>query len=513
MGKGQRVRAGRAAEKEVLKEVAVKKAKKKKVTVITTSIIAAVLIVCLLVGFIYQTVYTTAYNRGNIQRDTVVLQTENYTVDAAMMSYFFYTQYNSFANTYSSYLSSIGLDTAVSLRRQDSTFQSGSTWFEYFCDEAGAQVQEMLYLAEKALEAGMSLDDADQDTIQTAIDSYKEYATENSYDTDKIFALMFGTGVQESDVRKCMELSVLSGKYLDDYQSKLVYTDEEIEQYYNDNIDSYLYVDYYSYAIEAEDLEDSTTYAAAKEKADALAAVKNTEAFEAWVENDVRSTTEITEDYTEEDLEANVEDTLAGLKLNKVTRVADDAASSWLFDTAKVGNTYVEDDESGTYTVYYLTAAPYRDESDTKTIRQLVFLTESYEDEAEAKATAEEVLNKLNEDGLTDEAFATYAAEYSEDSATASDGGLCENYTSASFDTNVAAWAFSEDRAEGDLELIAVDGGFAICYYVSNGEIAWKASCISAKKEADYTAAYETWTSEITLTENEKGYDKIPDNV
>ncbi len=514
MGKGQRVRESRAAEKEAKRIEAAKKAKKQRTSVIVTSIVAGVLVLCLVAGFIYQTVYTTAFNRGDIQRKTVVMQTENYTVDAAMMSYFFYSQYNSFASSYSDYISSIGLDTAKSLRNQNCTFKSGSTWFEYFCDEAGSQVKEMLYLAEKAVAAGMTLNDEDQAEIQEAIDSYKDYAKENSYNEKKIFSLFFGNGVQESDVRKCMELSTLSGNYLESYKDALSYTDEEIEQYYKDNLDSYRYVDYYSYQIEAEDIEDSKTYAAAKSKADQLAAVPSTDAFAAWVENDIRATTKITEEFTKEDLEENVKETVAGLKTNKATHIADNAASDWLFNTAKVGETYVDDDEGGTYTVYYLTATPYRDESDTKTIRQIIFTAEAHDkDDAAAKAAADEVLAELIEAKWDEHTFEHAAAEHSADTATYGNGGLCENYTKASFDTAVGDWAFAAGRAAGDYELLKIEGGYAICYYVADGTVAWKANCITDKKNDEYTAAYETWTKEITLTENKDGYSKIPDNV
>ena len=34
-----------------------------------------------------------------------------------------------------------------------------------------------------------------------------------------------------------------------------------------------------------------------------------------------------------------------------------------------------------------------------------------------------------------------------------------------------------------------------------------------SKKNADYEKSYEEWTKTISLTENEKGYKKIPDNV
>ncbi len=512
MGKGQRVRAARAAEKEAMKAELAKKAKRSKVTKITASIIAAVLFVTLLGGVIYHTTYSAAYNKGTIQRDTVVLKSDNYTVDAAMMSYFFYTQYNNFVNNYSSYLSSLGLDTSVSLKRQDSVFEQGSSWYEYFCGQAGSQVKELLYLAEKAIENGMKLDDEDNKSIQSTLDGYYDMAKENKVENAKFLSLVFGTGVNESDVRKCLELSVLADKYYQSYRDSLEYTDAELEKFYTDNINDYRYVDYYSYAVIAEDLEDEATYAAAKKKAEELAAVKNVEAFKAWVEKDFRADNPITEKYTEADLKEDLDSALNGLLATQITYVEEDAASEWLFKTGKVGQTYLDDDKKGTYTVYYLTATPYRDESATRTIRDIVLTTANYKED-ELKTTADKIVKEMKEAGLTEETFKKYAADYSENTACSANGGLCENYKRSSFDGKIGDWTFDSKRKTGDFEAVKIDSGYAICYYVGEGIPAWKSDCINAKKSADYEAAYEGWAKEITLTENEKGYKKIPDNV
>ncbi len=512
MGKGKRVRAERAEEREAKKAEALKKAKRNKIAKISVSVIAAVLVVSLAVGLIYNAIYTSAYRKGEIQRDTVVLQTENYTVDAAMMSYFFYTQYNTFVNNYSSYLSSLGLDTSISLRRQDCTFEEGSSWFDYFADSAGSQVKEYLYLAENALANSMELDDDDQSEIQKTIDNYYAYAEESGLEDAEFISAVFGTGVNESDVRKCLELSVLAEKYLQEYQDSLEYTDEELEEYYQENVNTYRYVDYYSYAISASDTEDSTTYAAAESKAEELAAVNSVDAFRAWIEEDVRSSSSITEDYTEEDLESDVASKLESAESTQVTYTEDDEVSEWLFNEAAVGDTYTADDGSGTYTVYYCTATPYRDESATRTIRDIVLTETTYgEDEVAEKAT--EIMTEMVSEGLTEETFEKYAAEYSENTTTSANGGLCENYKESSFEGNMGAWAYDASRQAGDFEAIAIDGGYAICYYIGEGIAAWKSDCIADKKSADYEEAYAEWVETITLTENEKGYEKIPNNV
>lgn len=512
MGKGQRVRAARAAEKEEKKVLLAKKAKKAKATKIATSIIAAVLAVCILGGVIYHTVYSTAYNKGTIQRDTIVLQSENYKVDAAMMSYFFYTQYNNFANTYSTMLSSIGLDTAKSLKKQKSVFGDDQTWHEYFATQAGSQAKELVYLAEMAIKDGMSLNEEDKKSAQETIDAYYEAAKENKMDEKKFLSAVFGTGVNENDVRKCLELSLLADKYREKYVDSLDYSDADLEAFYKENIDTYRYVDYYTYAVEAADNEDKSTFAAAEKRAKELAAVKSPDEFSAWVEKDFRAENPISDDYKEDELKEDLDSALSGLKRTQVTFVKDDEASKWLFNTGKVGETYIADDKAGTYTVYFLTATPYRDESTTRTIRDIILTTENYKKD-ELKTTADKIVEEMKKAGLTEETFKKYAAEYSENTASSANGGLCENYKQSSYEGTIGDWAFDAKRQAGDFEAFAIEDGYAICYYVGEGIAAWKSDCIADKQDADYQKSYEEWTKNITLTENEKGYNKIPDNI
>ena len=512
MGKGKRVRAERAGEKQVLREQAAKKAKKDKVTKILVSAVAIVLAVALIGGLVYNFVNTSLYNKGVIQRGTVVLETENYSVDAAMMSYFFYSQYNNFANTYSSYLSSLGLDTSKSLKSQDSTFSSGSSWFEYFADQAGTEVKELLYLAEKAIADDLKLDEEDDKTIQSIIDQYYAMAKENKLDEADFISAVFGRGVNENDVRKCLELSTLAQKYMDKYRESLVYSDADIEKYYNDNVDTYRYVDYYSYTVVASDTADEKTYVAAKKKAQELADVDDTDEFAEWVEKDFRDSTDITDKYTKEDLEEDLETELKSLESTQVKYVKDDDASEWLFKKAKVGDTFIDDDEKGGYTVFYCTATPYRDETATRSIRNIVLTTDTYS-EKEIEQKAKDLAEEMKKAGLTEETFEKYALEYSEQTTTSGNGGLCEDFKESSYEGNIGAWTFDKNRKEGDFEVVKIDGGYAICYYVGEGVEAWKADCKLDKMEADYNASYETWKKEITLTENEKGYDVIPDVV
>lgn len=512
MGKGKRIREERSAVRESQKETKIKKAKSDKIKRISIIAVAVVLIVSLFGGVMYHVISSAAYNSGRVQRNTVVLETKNHKVNAAMLTYYFNYELNTMVNTYSNDLSSLGLDTSKSLKSQDCPYYSdGGSWYDYFRDVAASTAKSNLYLAEKADEKGVVLDEVDQASIQAVIEDYYSYADTNDYSRKDIFSLMFGRGVKEADVRDCLELTALASKYVRTWQNALEYSDEEISEYYEKNKSNFQKVDYLSYAVKAEDTAKKDTYDAAKAKADALAAVGSADAFKAWVEKDYRNANALTEKFTQADQDKGAKEAVETIEYTGINTgmVGNTDASNWLFKEAKDGDTFIVDDKKGTYTVYFCTREAYRDESVTHTIRQILLSDSTYGKDGKAKDMADKLMAEMKKAGLTDVTFATYATKYSDDSNSANVGGLCKNYADSSFLDEVAAWNKVETRKEGDFEAVAYDGGYALCYYIGEGVAAWEADCISGLTSKDYSEAYETWQKDVKLTENEKGYDKI----
>ncbi len=512
MGKGKRIREERAAEREAQKELQIKKAKNDRIKRISIIAVSVVLILSLVGGVAYHMISSAVYNSGSAQRNTTVLETENYKVDAAMLSYYFNYELNNLVNTYSSSLSSLGLDTTKSLKTQDCPYYSdGGSWYDYFRDVAASTAKNNLYLAEKANEEGIALDDTDKASVQVIIDGYYDYAETNNLNKNEIFSVMFGRGVKEADVRKCLELSSLASKFVRTWQDALDFSDDEIKEYYEKNKDSFHKVDYLSYAVKAADTAKKETYDAAKKDADALAAVGNVDGFKNWVEKAYRDANAVTEKFTQNDQDAGAEDALEAIEYTGITKgmVGNSDASDWLFKEAEEGDTFIVDDKKGTYTVYFCIKEVYRDESVTHTIRQILLTDATYGEDGETKEKAEELLAEMKKAGLTDNTFATYATKYSEDTNSSGIGGLCENYADGALLDEVAAWTKEKGRKEGDFEMVAFDGGYALCYYIGEGVLAWEADCISALASEEYNKSYEAWQKDIKITENEKGYNKI----
>lgn len=509
MGKGKRVRALRAETKEQTKALNAAKAKKQRIQTISIVAVTLVVILVLVGSVVMQSIHNSRWRNGSIQRESIVMETENYSVDAAMMSYYFYNTYNTFLNNYSDYIESLGLDTSLPLRQQTSPMGDGSSWFDYILSMTKDSVKEYLYLAENALKEKIDLGDEENAAIEDTIKGFSDAAESNKIDLDTYFSNYFGTGVKEEDVRNCLELAQLAEKYKAIFSDSLKYTKEDVDEYYEKNIDTYRYVDYHSYKISAEVADDEKAIAAAEAEAKELAAVKSAKEFEAWVEKKVRSEAKITEEYTKEKLEADVATEVASTSVTKA-EYQDTDEIKWLFKTAKKGDIKLFDDDAGNFTVVFCDAEPYRNEALTKNVHYIPLLTEKHGGADETKELAEEVLATLKKEKFSKDALKEAVSKYSDYEAP-EETGLFENVNDSYFDADVNKWFFAEERKIGDSTVINADDYSAICYYVSDGKAMWYADCEGDLKNSDYNDAVTSWAKEFTITEDSDAEKNIPD--
>ena len=92
-------------------------------------------------------------------------------IDNAVMCYYYMTNYSQYVNTYSSYLSYLGLDTSDSLKTQEYYGGDGKTWFEYFAEAAEKDVCNYLACCEEARLNGMKLEKEDKEFIKDQLDT------------------------------------------------------------------------------------------------------------------------------------------------------------------------------------------------------------------------------------------------------------------------------------------------------------------------------------------------------
>jgi len=436
--------------------------KEKQKSIIIT--VCVILVAALVIGL---NVYNRMGDNGTLLRTKTAAESTNFEVNGAMMTYFFHSNYSS----YSSILSYFGVDTTKSLKTQACSFVENGTWFDYFVASTKSYVAELLGICEGAAAAGYGIDDVDQSDIDASIAALKEAAKAAGYSLNNYLKVSMGAGVNEKDVRDCLELTALATFYANKFTSERTYTDEEIEAYYNSNPADFNGVDLISYTVNASDFmakdtdgnpvgDTAEASASAKAEADKLAAASSADEFKSLIGEYITAHTDA------EDVDAAVE---ACVK-EHVLAADITAAADWAF-SAKAGDTHTTGVEGDTsYTVYYLTKESYRDETTNRNVRHILLSNETYTDSAKA----EEVFAEWEAAGFSDEKFAELVAEYSADTGSLETAGVYENVAHGEMTNTFNAWLFDTSRKVGDHDIVESDFGWHIMEYLGEAEdVAW----------------------------------------
>lgn len=466
--------------------------KEKRNSIIIT--VCVILAAALVIGL---TVFNRLTDTGYFLRSKTAAESENYEVDGAMMTYFFHSNYQSYAG-YASYL---GFDTGISLKAQEcSLYESGSgyTWFDYFAALSQSYVNELLALCEAAKANGVTLDDADKASIDASIDNLTAMAEAYGYTINQYLITAFGAGINTKDVKNCMELTALASKYSTQYMASLSYSDEQLEAYYDANKASFEGVDVIAITIPASTYQETDAdgnpignasgfSAAAEAKAKEIAAAGSADEFNAAIRDYLLND----RGNAEEDLDAMVEQCYS----EHVTASALSSAADWAF-SASVGDTYVSGGSGASqYTVYYLAKTAYRDDTPGRNIRHILFTNTTYADDT----AANEVYAEWEAAGFTEEKFLELNNLYNEDSSI-TNGGLYENVQEGQMVTEFNDWMFDASRKTGDHGIVETTYGWHIMYYAGESEYAaWQAEALSALQNNDYTKMVEQYAANTTF--------------
>lgn len=499
------------------------------------SVIAAVLAVLIVAGVLIS--YNIATS-GFVQRHTAAVESDNYSVSGAMMTYLFnagYQNYVSSANAYG-YLSMTGLDTTKDLKSQ-MTGDGSSTWYDYFLKSASNSAEQMLVLCEAAKADGFTVDGLD-DEIDEAVQSMKDAAAQYNVTFDYYLKTVYGSSVNEKVLRQYLEMSEIASHYSQHMNEQYSFEEADWQKYFEDNKDSFVKVDWmlYSFTAEAKTLGDDATdeekaaatekrkedYEALKAYAEELKATADADAFKAYVENYLR-----TVKYADLDEEAMKEDNIdINADIEKLTQTGnaksgDSDQTKWAFDDVrKAYDTFsVEKEDSFTIEVYMLLpaensedlgfACKYRDTYNLQNYRVISVLNSSYDNDAdEAKSAADTIWDEYSEDATEDNFAALASADKYGDGTY--EGGLRENADKGAVNSAVDEWVYSSERKAGDCELIAVDGtGYYIVYYVGEGDVKWQNNADSALKSEKYSEEYEELADKYEVSEHAKGMKMI----
>ncbi len=405
-------------------------------------------IVLFFVGFI---AYFPIRNTINLYAPYFSVNGEN--ISKVEFDYNYALARSSYLNENGYYLSLFGMDTTTIDSQQ---YDDNLTFADYFSQIAAENLINTKAMVAEAKAAGFTYDTTAE--YEEMLADMKAVAEENGLTLAQYMTQSFGDYATEKRLKSVMEETLYAAAYYEAKYEEFLPTEDEIQAYYEANVDSYDSIDYHMQIVEAElptTNPDGTTpvdeegnevaYEPTEEEVATAMAIAQAEA-EAALETVAEEGTEYT----------------AVLKSSVNTLVAD-----FLFDASRVAGdtTYVEDTANDRYLVVSFDAR-YRNEDPTHDIRAIITTTidsQTIVDEWEAGAATEESFIELgmeyDENGMADYEF------------------LYEGMSVTSVDEKIGEW-MAGDRKAGDVTSIHLDdlGYYYALYYVGENDTVWHAS-------------------------------------
>ena len=458
----------------------------------------------------------------------VVIQTDNFVIDAGIYAFFLYD----YVGQYSYYLSWYGYDTSLPLTKQTTkcAFDENKTWFEYFDELTRTTVAQVVAFASAAIDAGMSLSKEDLADLDEYIEQSDEDAYKQGVDgIEGLLAKYYCEGITRESFRTCMMIEQLAAMYVEEQLKDIENADYDTEtllNFVNGRKEEFYGVDYLHYTFyavyekDATDEEKEIAYAEAKRKAEEflsanpdLESMKNAIVeLENYGSETPKDPEQIIKTYTDTHvLAATIGDRTEN----------DKAFCEWaLSPDRQVGDTYIREnvysDSEKYYTVNCITKPYYIDDHITKNVRHIFFSVDSTLSDEQYEAAdrtalgkAETVYNTYKNGEMTSEAFAALAKEHSQDS-NASDGGIYENVAIGDMVSEFEDWIYDPARQHGDTEIIKTQYGYHIMFFEGDGLMAWESDALELYKDELYKQMTDALVERYPVTFDAEAIKNIP---
>ena len=484
--------------------------KQKAVLYTAIGVVVAILVVILLV-----------WDSGIFQRGATALTVDGQQYSVNDVSFYYHTALNT------AYSESYGtaFDTTQDLREQYVDEEQTQSYHDYFMEQAIQELTRVTALERAANEAGYTLSEEDEATLNQDLADLKSYADQNYNGFSVYLRSAYGKYMTESAFEACVRRDTLINADEQAHSDGLDITDEQIQTYYDehkDELDSFTFrsilidgsapssTDEEGNTVEPTEAESAAAMQAAKAKADQFAAaIEEAEDKEAtFAELAPDYVSETSKESYENDPDYSLNTGLSGSSISSRTY------GEWMLDASRTaGDVGVVEYSSGYYVVLFLDR--YLDQTPTADVRHILIKAEldqeddfstSDVDESTipsdaamdaAKAEAEDLLAQWEAGDRTAESFGALAAEYTDDTSSAASGGLYRQvYEGYMFDA-FNDWIFDESRQEGDTTVLenpqSGQQGWHVVYFQSWGDPVWKNTIVSSFRSDDISA----WLEEI----------------
>ncbi len=460
--------------------------------------------------------------------DAVIFKSEHYTITVAEFQYFLAKVYDGFASQYGDMINYM-LDTSKPLRDQTCPLdQSGKmTWFDYVSDGTVTTVESYLLLAEEALSVGYELSEEDMAVINEELAQLDERAEKEGYSSvDDYIRDYYGAMSTKDSLNKCFTLFYLANSYRQKLYEGYTFTEEEYLVYADKNKASCYYADFMYTRMSADIAKDDTD----EEKAAKWEALKQTaknfnnavsdkETFIEQAEKYLRSISTIVEDEDKIDYEKfyiTEEILMQTAKASEtvgVQYVTGAPNVDWIFAEGRLAKDkiVIEDEKDYSCEIIYMLKPAYLSDKPTVDVRHILITPKTEGDDYKASTKANEIYDRWLAGEATEESFAELVIEYSEDTGSASTGGLYPAVTPGQMVAEFNDWCFDENRKSGDSEIVKTDYGYHIMYFVKAGLPQWQATADTAMRDTAIAAALEEMKKKYSIEHTAENIDKCPD--
>ena len=494
--KKQRQSAGQNLTQKELKEAKeAQAAKRKSILYWVIGVVVVILVAALLI-----------WNSNFFQNRATAVTVNGHNFTAGEVEYYYNSAYQQEYQLY--YYSTMGItgltnfNPATDPKDQYVDEEQTQTYYDYFMESALDALTQVAALTDAAEKDGFSLDlsESGKETYDSTIASMKDNATTSGYSYASYLQAIYGSHMTTGIYESCLKRAIMLTEYQQAHQDTLTYTDEDYTTYYDENKDS---IDTFSYEVaflsgsapSTTDEDGNTVEATEEEKTAAMEAAKaNADKLMADVEAG-GDFAELADAYVQEDSANTFRSTeTTGSSLS--TTYGD-----WLKDAARAeGDINVFESTSGYYVVRFLDR--YLDETPTADIRHILVKAELTQeddpatedvdestiptDEAmeAAKAEAESLLAQWEAGDKTAESFGELAKANSDDSGSASNGGLYTQVSEGQMVDTFNDWIFDSEHTEGDTGLVENTNsgmyGWHVMYFQAWNEPTWKINAKSS---------------------------------
>ena len=514
--KKQRQSAGQNLTQKELKEAKeAQAAKRKSILYWVIGVVVVILVAALLI-----------WNSNFFQNRATAVTVNGHNFTAGEVEYYYNSAYQQEYQLY--YYSTMGItgltnfNPATDPKDQYVDEEQTQTYYDYFMESALDALTQVAALTDAAEKDGFSLDlsESGKKTYNSTIASMKDNATTSGYSYASYLQAIYGSHMTTGIYESCLKRAIMLTEYQQAHQDTLTYTDEDYTTYYDENKDS---IDTFSYEVaflsgsapSTTDEDGNTVEATEEEKTAAMEAAKaNADKLMADVEAG-GDFAELADAYVQKDSANTFRSTeTTGSSLS--TTYGD-----WLKDAARAeGDINVFESTSGYYVVRFLDR--YLDETPTADIRHILVKAELTQeddpatedvdestiptDEAmeAAKAEAESLLAQWEAGDKTAESFGELAKANSDDSGSASNGGLYTQVSEGQMVDTFNDWIFDSEHTEGDTGLVENTNsgmyGWHVMYFQAWNDPTWKINAKSSFQNDDMTS----WIESIT-----EGYEAV----